>query len=158
MAFLGLLLENSLNSYPGITMSWFYGERRLPHSIDKYLNSVRCPKINPPLSLSLGFPLTQLGFCLQWRRPGFDPWVGKIHWRRVLQPTPVFLPEEFHGEEPGWLWSMRLRRVGHNCSDLALPLVLYQCLRFMVYLRNCGLLCSFKSQLCQNYCWPIIIF
>jgi len=20
--------------------------------------------------------------CLQCRRPGFDPWVGKIHWRR----------------------------------------------------------------------------
>ena len=21
---------------------------------------------------------------------GFDPWVGKIPWRRKLQPTPVF--------------------------------------------------------------------
>ena len=28
---------------------------------------------------------------------GFDPWVGKIPWRRKLQPTPVFLPREFHG-------------------------------------------------------------
>ena len=26
----------------------------------------------------------------------FDPWVGKIPWRRTWQPTPVFLPEEFH--------------------------------------------------------------
>ena len=25
---------------------------------------------------------------------GFDPWVGKIPWRRVWQPTPVFLPEK----------------------------------------------------------------
>ena len=24
-------------------------------------------------------------------------WVGKIHWRRQWQPTPVFLPGEFHG-------------------------------------------------------------
>ena len=28
---------------------------------------------------------------------GFDPWVGKIPWRRKWQPTPVFLPGEFHG-------------------------------------------------------------
>ena len=30
--------------------------------------------------------------CLQCRRPGFDPWVGKIPWRRKWQSTPVFLP------------------------------------------------------------------
>ena len=35
--------------------------------------------------------------CLQCRRPGFDPWVGKIPWRREWQPTPVFLPGESHG-------------------------------------------------------------
>ena len=27
-------------------------------------------------------------------RLGFDPWVGKIPWRRAWQPTPVFLPGE----------------------------------------------------------------
>ena len=31
------------------------------------------------------------------KRPWFDPWVGKIPWRREWQPTPVFLPGEFHG-------------------------------------------------------------
>ena len=31
------------------------------------------------------------------RRLGFNPWVGKIPWRRAWQPTPVSLPEEFHG-------------------------------------------------------------
>ena len=25
----------------------------------------------------------------QWRRWGFDPWVGKIPWKRIWQPTPV---------------------------------------------------------------------
>ena len=35
---------------------------------------------------------------LQWRRPGFDPWVGKITWRREWLPTPVFLPGKFHGQ------------------------------------------------------------
>ena len=24
--------------------------------------------------------------CLQCGRPGFDPWVGKIHWRKKWQP------------------------------------------------------------------------
>ena len=32
----------------------------------------------------------------QCRRHGFDPWVGKIPWRRKWQPTPVFLPGESH--------------------------------------------------------------
>ena len=36
--------------------------------------------------------------CLQCGRPGFDPWVGKIPWKREWLPTPVFLPEEFHGQ------------------------------------------------------------
>ena len=27
----------------------------------------------------------------------FDPWVGKIPWRRKWQPTPLFLPGESHG-------------------------------------------------------------
>ena len=34
---------------------------------------------------------------LQCGRPGFDPWVRKIPWRRKWQPTPVFLPGESHG-------------------------------------------------------------
>ena len=29
--------------------------------------------------------------CLQCERPGFDPWIGKIPWRRKWQPTPVLL-------------------------------------------------------------------
>ena len=34
----------------------------------------------------------------QCRRCEFDSWVGKIPWRRKRQPTPVFLPGEFHGQ------------------------------------------------------------
>ena len=36
--------------------------------------------------------------CLQCARPGFDPWVGKIPWRREWLSTPVFLPVESHGQ------------------------------------------------------------
>ena len=28
----------------------------------------------------------------------FHPWVGKIPWRRVWEPTPVYLPGESHGQ------------------------------------------------------------
>ena len=32
------------------------------------------------------------------KRRGFDPWVGKIPWRRAWQPAPVFLPGGFYGQ------------------------------------------------------------
>ena len=34
----------------------------------------------------------------QCRRLGFNPWVGKIPWRREWQPTPVFWPGEFRAQ------------------------------------------------------------
>ena len=39
---------------------------------------------------------------LQCRRPGFNPWVGKIPWRRETLLTPVFWPGEFHGLCSPW--------------------------------------------------------
>ena len=42
---------------------------------------------------SLALWLRQQRICLQWGRPWFCPWVGKIPWRREWQPTPVFLSE-----------------------------------------------------------------
>ena len=38
---------------------------------------------------------------LQYRRRKscrFNPWIGKIPWRRTWQSTPVFLPGESHGQ------------------------------------------------------------
>ena len=32
----------------------------------------------------------------------FDPWAGKIPWRRERLPTPVFWPGEFHGIYSLW--------------------------------------------------------
>ena len=42
-----------------------------------------------------------------------------MHWRRKWQPTPVFLPGESQGREPGGLPSMGLHTVGHDWRDLA---------------------------------------
>ena len=41
--------------------------------------------------------LTWRRICLPCRRPGFDPWVRKIPWRREWQPTLVFSPGKSHG-------------------------------------------------------------
>ena len=48
--------------------------------------------------------------CLCYRRPGFDPWVGKNPSRKEWLPPPVFLPGEFQD----WLESMELQKVEHD--------------------------------------------
>ena len=61
-----------------------------------------------PSSGSVSYPL--LSFGVKWafvvaqmvknqnEKPGFDPWVGKIPWKREQLPTPVFWPRKFHGQ------------------------------------------------------------
>ena len=46
--------------------------------------------------------------CKSVKRRGFDPWVGKIPWRKAWQHNPVFLPEESHGQR---------RQAGHGPQD-----------------------------------------
>ena len=49
------------------------------------------------------------------KRRGFNPWVGKIPWRRALQPTPEFLPgESSWTEDSGGLQSIGSQRVGRD--------------------------------------------
>ena len=57
--------------------------------------------------MKLGFPGGSVVKNANAGAAGFDPWVGKIPWRRKWQPTPVFLPgESSWTEEPGGLLSM----------------------------------------------------
>ena len=51
---------------------------------------------------SKGFPVGISGKehacqCRRHKRLGLSPWIGKIPWRRVWQPTSIFLPGESHG-------------------------------------------------------------
>ena len=51
-------------------------------------------------------PPADAGRCNRHR---FNPWVGKIPWRREWQPTPLFLPGESPWtEQPGRLQSIGL--------------------------------------------------
>ena len=69
-----------------------------------YLYSLECAKPSPEnlFWIILGFPGGSVGKestcqCRKCGRCRFDPWVGKIPWRRKWQPTPVFLPGESRG-------------------------------------------------------------
>ena len=52
--------------------------------------------------------------CRRHKRHAFDPWVGRIPWRREWQPNPVFLPGESHGQRSQACCSPW----GHKMSDM----------------------------------------
>jgi len=59
--------------------------------------------MNQNLISNKGFPGDSVvKNLLSSRRPGFNPWVEKIH-KKEMQPTPVFLPGIPQIEEPGSL-------------------------------------------------------
>ena len=59
--------------------------------------------VHPKLYLKDKFIINKSkSFCLPSRRRKFDPWVGKIPWRREWQPTPVFFSGEFRGSLAGY--------------------------------------------------------
>ena len=73
--------------------------------------------------------------CLGRKRQGFNPWVGKILWRRVRQPTPVFLPGESHEQRSlAGYSSWGHKRVRH---DLASNQKSTNNIHFVLMLRNC---------------------
>ena len=51
--------------------------------------------------------------CRRCKRLRFNPWVGKIPWRKKQKPTPVFLPGKFRGQRSLAGYSPR----GHKESD-----------------------------------------
>ena len=64
----------------------------------------------------------------QWRRHKtreFDPWLGKIPWRRAQQPTPVFLPGDSHGQRSLEGYSLQ------GCTELDMTEVTQHASRFI---------------------------
>ena len=64
------------------------------------INNKRISQIRACHGLPLWLSWSRI--CLQCRRPGFDPWFGKIPWRRERLPTPVLWSGEFHGLYSPW--------------------------------------------------------
>jgi len=59
--------------------------------------------------------------CRRCERCGFDPWVGKIPWRRKGQPTPVFLPGKFHRQRSLVGYSPYCREESDTTEDAHIP-------------------------------------
>ena len=55
--------------------------------------------------------------CRRCKRCRFDPWVGRIPWRRKRQPAPVFLPAEFHGQRSLVGYSLCRHKESTRLSD-----------------------------------------
>ena len=89
-----------------------------------------------------------------------DPWVRKISWRRARQPTPVFLPGEFHGQRSlegcsPWIAKSRTRQKWLNMHGYSSKLHVFVsqllshcftmiCLSFFFFVDFSG----------QDTCWP----
>ena len=76
--------------YLFLTLFDYFGISASLKKIETYL------RLSSHVITGLPWWLRWYNVCLQCRRPGFDPWVGMIPWRRKWQPTPVFLLRKFH--------------------------------------------------------------
>ena len=75
--------------------------------------------------------------CRRHKSCGFDPWVGKIPWRRAWQHTPVFLPGKFHGQRSLRGYSPWGRNKSDTIEWLTLTLALSSTLPFPSLKRHC---------------------
>ena len=75
--------------------------------------SVRLSKTNKTTGLISGGSDSKVSAC-NAGDPGFNPWVGKIPWRRERLPAPVFLPGESHGQRSLAGYRPCDLRVGHD--------------------------------------------
>ena len=77
---------------------WIYNNFKVPNAskvsyeATVFLNFLFC------ISVLMGLPGGSVVKNLQCRRPRFDPWVGKMPWRRAWQPASVLFPGESHGQ------------------------------------------------------------
>ena len=88
--------------------------------------------------------------CRRHRRCRFNPWVGKIPWRRKWQPTPVFFPGKSHGQRKlaghspwSWTWLRDWAARAWEGSDSwqnVKQIVNRSCGILKVVNRSCGIL------------------
>ena len=90
--------------------------------------------------------LRQLSVCLQCGRPGFDPWVGKIPWRRKWQSTPVLLPGKSHGQRSLVGYSPWGRKESDTTERLHFHFLFVKYIQILTYLSNFAIFISFWSE------------
>ena len=75
-------------------------------------------------------------------RSGFDPWVGKITWRRPWQPTPVFLPGESHGQRSLAGYSPRGCKESDTTEQLSTQLTCHEIQHIPVVFNMLAMVCK----------------
>ena len=88
--------------YYQVDCLWTWVYILISFSIDLVLSQKKKKMCNLPYILGLPLWFSWQRIHLQGGNSGFDPWVGKILWRRESLPTPVFWPGEFHGLYSQW--------------------------------------------------------
>ena len=102
--------------------------------------------------------------CKRHKRCWFDPWVGKIAWRRKWQPTPVLLPGKSQGQRSlaatvqGVTQSWTRQRTHTHTQAAMLDVFSWAYLPFAFILCVCEvsafIFCPFKKLGCLfSYCW-----
>ena len=99
--------KRSKNPFSSANHNGSYQKRKSNTGCQRAVCTSEMQKKN--LCLSLEFSSAGVEFTYRWpsgiesacqcrrcKKCSFDPWVGKISWRRKWQPMPVFLPGEFH--------------------------------------------------------------
>ena len=120
-------LERVISSpfpYPHPMVFFFaYQHFLLVHGLSFALCLESCPLsfvkiINMSNSYWSSYPVAQMvkkKICLQYGRPGFDPWVRKIPWSKEMATHSSILARRIlWTEEPGGLQFMESQRVGHD--------------------------------------------
>ena len=99
-------------------------------------------------SLVTGLPswLSWWRICPQCGRPGFDPWVGKMPWRRERLPTPEFWPGEFHGSPWGCKESDTTEQLSLSCTaiNVTASYFIWEWSRYLINLHHLTKLQSFQ--------------
>ena len=136
--------EHRLTLLPGVfegTRAWFLSVCLICPAVYLSVSLSICLSICPAVYLSVSIHLSvfpsiiylyvSLGLhcwvsskesacqCRRHKRPGFDPWVGRIPWRRKWQPTPVSLPGDSHGRRSLVGYNLWGHRVEHDWSKWA---------------------------------------
>ena len=70
--------------------------------------------------------------CRGHKRYGFDPWIGKIPWRRAWQPTPLFLLENPMDRGAWWATVRGVAKRRTRRKRLSTPM----CIIFYIYSRK----------------------
>ena len=90
--------------------------------------------------------------CRRRKRNGFDPWIGKMPWKRKWQHTPVFLPEKSHGQR-----SLASSSWGHEESDTTEKRSMYIHTHLQWYPQNFSFTKASSGSVFAQFASPILV-